>query len=75
MCTRDVKLSFPNNNIKKIHPLNFTFYVTVLTSFQENDPYVINADSNSDLTVFCAQQGVYFAAQGDQPCFVCCFWS
>ena len=42
MYTRDVKLSFPNNNIKKIYTLNFYLYVYVkiLTSFQENDPYI-----------------------------------
>ena len=33
-----VKLSFPNNNIKKLTLWIFTLYVTVLTSFQENDP-------------------------------------
>ena len=40
MYTRDVKLSFPNNNIKKFTLCIFTLYVTVLTSFQENDPYI-----------------------------------
>ena len=39
MYTRDVKLSFPNNNIKKFTLSIVTLYVTVLTSFQENDPY------------------------------------
>ena len=40
MYTRDVKVSFPNNNIKKFTLWIFTHYVTVLTSFQENDPCV-----------------------------------
>ena len=39
MYKRDVKLSFPNNSIKKIHTLNFTLDVTILTSFQ-NDSYI-----------------------------------
>ena len=41
MYTRDVKLSFPNNynSIKKLTLWIFTLYVTILTSFQENDPY------------------------------------
>ena len=38
MYTRDVKLSFPNNNIEKLTFKIFTLYVTVLTGFQENDP-------------------------------------
>ena len=40
MYTKDVKLSFPNNNIKKFTFWTFTLCVTVLTSFQENDPYL-----------------------------------
>ena len=40
MYTRDVKLSFPNNNIKKFTLWIFTLYVTIVTSFQENDPYI-----------------------------------
>ena len=40
MYTRDVKLSFPNNSIKKFTLWSFTLYVTILTSFQENDPYI-----------------------------------
>ena len=39
MYTTDVKLSFPNNGIKKCTLSIFTFYVTILTSFQENDSY------------------------------------
>ena len=38
MNIRDVKLSFPNNSIKKFTLWIFTLYVTILTSFQENDP-------------------------------------
>ena len=45
MYTRDVKLSFPNNSIKKFtlnfYPLWDYHYVTFLSSFQENDPYII----------------------------------
>ena len=41
MNTRDVKLSFPNNSIKKFTLWIFTLYVTILTSFQENDPYLL----------------------------------
>ena len=40
MYTRNVKLSFPNNSIKKFTLSIFTLYVTILTSFQENDPYI-----------------------------------
>ena len=40
MYARDVKLSFPNNSIKKFTLWIFTLYVTILTSFQENDPYM-----------------------------------
>ena len=42
MYTRDVKLSFPNNNIEKLTFWIFTLYVTVLTGFQENDPYKLS---------------------------------
>ena len=41
MSTRDVKLSFANNSIKKFTLWIFTFYVTVLTSSEENDPYMV----------------------------------
>ena len=40
MYTRDVKLSFPNNSIKKFTLWIFTLYVTILISFLENDPYI-----------------------------------
>ena len=40
MYTRDVKLSFPNNSIKKFTLGIFTLYVTLLTNFQESDPYI-----------------------------------
>ena len=40
MYTRDVKLLFPSNSIKKFTLWIFTLYVTILTSFQENDPYI-----------------------------------
>ena len=41
MNTRDVKLSFPNNSIKKFTLWILTLCVTILTSFQENDPYLL----------------------------------
>ena len=40
MYTRDVKLSFPNNSIKKFTLWIFALRVTILTSFRENDPYI-----------------------------------
>ena len=40
MYKRDIKLSFPNNNIKKFTFSIFTLYVTVLTIFEKNDPYI-----------------------------------
>ena len=43
MNTRDVKLSFPNNIIKKFTLWIFTLYVTILTSFQENGPYMYSS--------------------------------
>ena len=40
MYTRAVKLSVPNNNIIKYTLWIFTLYVTILTSFQGNGPYI-----------------------------------
>ena len=41
MYTRDIKLSFPNDNIKKFTFSIFTLYVTVLTIFEKYDPFYI----------------------------------
>ena len=45
MNTRDVKLSFPNNSIEKLIVWIFTLYVTILTSFQKNGPYILNLEN------------------------------
>ena len=47
MSTRDVKPSFTNNSIKKSTLWIFTLYVTILTSFQENDLHIKNAVDRS----------------------------
>ena len=43
MYTRDVKVSFPNNNTQKFTLWIFPLYVIILTSFPETDLYVFSS--------------------------------
>ena len=81
MYTRDVKLSFPKNNIKKFTCFIFTLYVTILTSFQNNDPDIIKCNglvNHNQTWTFHTQKKIHishlpFSVSGNAMTFLLTF--